>query len=136
MLADDVIDKNRPSRQLQNFSEITPLGGFLVLPNSVWVFSPSFSGIFSLLFYLAKTHAESLFRAVVGTLAACIAFLVLLNITATDHLSLYRFKGFFRNDCIMMVLNLKPLSLPLIDDMCTNVLYRNLVTNTIKNCSL
>ena len=92
------------------------MGGFLVLPNSVWVFSPSFSGIFSLLFYLAKTHAESLFRAVVGTLAAGIAFLVFLNITATDHLSLYRFKGFFRNDCIMMVLNLKPLSLPLIND--------------------
>ena len=82
----------------------------------MWVLSPSFSGIFSLLFYLAKTHAESLFRAVVGTLAADIAFLILLNVAAAGHFFLDGFKGFFRNDCIMMVLNLKPLSLPLIND--------------------
>ena len=70
----------------------------------------------SLLFYLINTHADSLFRTVMSTLATDNTFLILLNVAAAGHFFLDGFKGFFRNDCIMMVLNLKPLSLPLIND--------------------
>ena len=73
-------------------------------------------GIFSLLLYIIYTHADSLFRTVMSTLATDNTFLILLNVAAAGHFFLDGFKGFFRNDCIMMVLNLKPLSLPLIND--------------------
>ena len=53
---------------------------------------------------------------VMSTLATDNTFLILLNVAAAGHFFLDGFKGFFRNDCIMMVLNLKPLSLPLIND--------------------
>ena len=103
---------------MAGFQEEMPslLYALLILTSTlrIWKLRPRI--IILIPFYIINTHADSLFRTVMGTLAADIAFLILLNVAAAGHFFLDGFKGFFRNDCIMMVLNLKPLSLPLIND--------------------